>query len=258
MEIALPGDEDLPWYSAEVIDKERLSDRVVQLELRCPEHFSFQAGQFINVLHDDAVRSYSIANVPHAQMTIELHIYRINNGRMSTWIHDQLAVGDNLKIQGPFGDCVYTPGTPDQPLLLIGTGCGLAALRGVIHSALEQGHAAPIHFFHGSNNVDGVYMRDEMNALAQDHPQFYYTACVSKGDAPQGYTSGRATDIALARHPQLKGWRVYVCGNSEMVKTTKRLAYLAGASLNNIYSDPFEFNHRLCHTVDENGSCHVA
>jgi len=258
MEVALPGDEDLPWYSAEVVAKEKLSDRVVQLTLHRPENFSFQAGQFINVMHDDVIRSYSIASVPHPQSTIELHIYRIDNGRMSTWIHNRLTVGEHLQIQGPFGDCVYTPGSPEQPLLLVGTGCGLAALRGVIHSALEQGHSAPIHFFHGSHSVDGVYMRDEMSTLAQSHPQFHYTACVSKGEAPQGYTSGRATDIALARYPQLKGWRVFVCGNSEMVKTTKRLAYIAGAALGNIHSDPFEFNHRLCLTTEENGSCQVA
>ncbi|MEJ2653671.1 MAG: 2Fe-2S iron-sulfur cluster-binding protein, partial [Gammaproteobacteria bacterium] len=46
MEIAPPGDDDLPWYSAEVIGKETLSDRVVQLTLHCPKNFSFQAGQF--------------------------------------------------------------------------------------------------------------------------------------------------------------------------------------------------------------------
>jgi ferredoxin-NADP reductase/ferredoxin len=258
MEVALPGDDDLPWYSAKVVGKDILSDRVVQLTLRYPDNFSFQAGQFINIMHDAVIRSYSIANVPHAQSTIELHIYRIDNGRMSTWIHNRLAVGEYLQIQGPFGDCVYTPGTPEQPLLLIGTGCGLAALRGVIHSALEQGHTAPIHFFHGSRSVDGVYMRDEMRALAQDHPQFHYTACVSKGDTPHGYTSGRATDIAFARHPHLQGWRVFVCGNSDMVKTAKRLAYIAGVSLSNIHSDPFEFNHRLCLTVEENGTCQVA
>ena len=55
--------------------------------------------------------------------------------------------------------------------------------------------------------------------------------------------AGRAADLALARHPQLKGWRVYLCGNTAMVKATKRKAYLAGAALHDIHSDPFEFSH---------------
>jgi len=257
MEIALPGEEDLPWFTAEVIGKEKLSDRVVQLTLRCSVDFSFEAGQFINMLHDDIVRSYSIANAPSAHDNLELHVYRIDGGRMSNWIHEQLAVGESLKIQGPFGDCIYNPGTPEQPLLMIGTGCGLAALLGVVHSALQQGHTAPIHLYHGSRSVDGVYLTEEMRELAKHYPQFKYTACLSRGDAPSGYTPGRAADIALAQHPQMKGWRVYLCGNTEMVKTAKRKVYLAGAALSNIHSDPFEFNHRLCQTLEENGTCQV-
>lgn len=243
MEIALPGNEALPWLAATVTGKEQLSKRVVQLTLQCPDSFSFQAGQFINLLHDDNVRSYSIANVPDADRRLELHVYRIDNGRMSNWIHDELAVGDSLNIQGPFGDCVYQPGDPHQPLLLIGTGCGLSALHGVIHSALQQGHTAPIHLFHGSRGIDGVYLKNEMRALTEHYPHFNYTVCISGGDVPGGFTPGRAADVALTRHPQLKAWRIYLCGNSEMVKAAKKKAFLAGAALNNIHADPFEFNH---------------
>jgi ferredoxin-NADP reductase/ferredoxin len=252
--VALPGNDDLPWAAMKVIGKERLSGRVVQITLQCPDSFSFEAGQFINLLHDDQVRSYSIANAPNGSRTLELHVYRVDNGQISNWIHDDLAVGDTLSIQGPFGDCVYSPGASEQPLLLIGTGCGLAALRGVIYTALQQGHTAPIHLFHGSRSVDGVYLKDEIHALAEHYPQLNYTACLSSGEAPKGYTPGRAADIALARHPQLKGWSVYLCGNTEMVKTAKRKAYLAGAALNDIHADPFEFSYRIRPPPEKSGA----
>lgn len=243
MEIALPGDDDLPRVIARVITKEALSPRVMLLRLRCPEGFSFREGQFINLFHGDAVRSYSIANPPTPERTLELHVYRIDNGRVSTWIHNGLSVGDAVTIQGPFGDGVYHPGHPDQPMLLIGTGCGLAALRGVVQRALQLRHSAPIHLFHGSRSRDGVYLEDEMRALKAQHPQFSYTPCLSGDNADTGYASGRAADIALSEHPELKGWRVYLCGNTAMVKATKRKAYLAGASLADIHADPFEFSH---------------
>lgn len=245
MEITLPGNADLPWVSAKVIGKERLSERVMQLTLRCPDTFSFQAGQFINIIHDDKVRSYSVANVPNGMRTLELHVYRVDNGRISNWIHNDLAVGDAMSIQGPFGDCVYNPAAPDQPLLLIGTGCGLAALRSVIHNALQQGHTAPIHLFHGSRALDGVYLTNEMRALTERYPHFNYTVCLSSNAPPSGFTPGRAADVALAQYPQLNGWRVYLCGNTDMVKTAKRKAFLAGAALKDIHSDPFEFSHAM-------------
>jgi CDP-4-dehydro-6-deoxyglucose reductase len=251
MEVALPGNDELPWVAMKVIGKEQLSGRVVQITLQCPDSFSFEAGQFINLLHDDQLRSYSIANAPNGSRTLELHVYRVDNGRISNWIHDELAVGDTLSIQGPFGDCVYSPGAPEQPLLLIGTGCGLAALRGVIQTALQQGHTAPIHLFHGSRSVDGVYLKNEMRALAKHFPQLNYTACLSSDEPPSDFTAGRAADIALSRHPQLKGWQVYLCGNTAMVKAAKRKAYLAGAVLNDIHADPFEFSHRTSPTSAE-------
>lgn len=240
--VALPGNEDLPAVAVRVVAKRALSPTVVQLRLRHPEGFTFQAGQFINLFHEDAIRSYSIANPPNPERIVELHVYRIDGGRVSNWIHDVLAVGEDVAIRGPFGDCVYHPEDPEQPLLLIGTGCGLAPLRGVIYRALQQGHAGPICLYHGSRRREGVYLQDEMRALKERHePQFDYTACLSGEAAGEGFTAGRAADLALAKHPSLKGWRVYLCGNTDMVKATKRKAFLAGAALSAIHADPFEF-----------------
>lgn len=243
MEVALPGNDDLPLVSVKVVAKQALSQRVMGLRLRCLDGFTFEAGQFINLVHDGAMRSYSIANTPGAERTLELHIYRVDDGRVSGWIHNELAVGDTLTIQGPFGDCVYHAEEADRPLLLIATGCGLAPLRGVIHRALQEGHSAPIHLFHGSRSRDGVYLEDEMRALKGRHPQFHYTACLSGGEMVPGFSAGRASDLALSRHPTLKDWRIYLCGNSAMVRAARKKAFLAGAALADIHADPFEFSH---------------
>lgn len=245
MEVALPGNDDLPAVQTKVSSKKRLSARVMQLRLQCPEGFTFEAGQFINLFHEDKIRSYSIANTPNPEGILELHVYRIDDGRVSNWIHDALAVGDALTIQGPFGDCVYHPGEPAQPLLLVGTGCGLAPLRGVVYQALRRGHVGPIHLFHGSRSRDGIYLEDEMRALKEHQPKFHYTACVSGGEIGSDFAVGRAADLALSQYPELRGWRVYLCGNTDMVKATKKRAYLAGAALGDIHADPFEF----CHTA---------
>ncbi len=243
MEIALPGDDDLPRVAVKVIAKQPLSARVMLLRLQYPDSFAFREGQFINLFHDGAVRSYSIANIPNADRMLDLHVYRVDDGRVSAWIHEGLAVGDCLTIQGPFGDCVYHPEHSDQPLLLIGTGCGLAPLRGIVHRALKQGHTAPIYLFHGSRTRDGVYLEKEMRELKDHYSKFHYTPCLSGEKSAAGFTSGRAADIALAQHPTLKGWRIYLCGNTNMVKATRKKAYLAGASLADIHADPFEFSH---------------
>ena len=122
---------------------------------------------------------------------------------------------------------------------MIGTGSGLAPLAGIVSEALHHGHAGPIHLYHGSREMDGLYWIGEMQELAQQYPNFHYTPCVSRGEAPDGVARGRANDVAMTAFDNLKGWRVYLCGHPEMVNQTKRQAFLKGASFQDIYSDAF-------------------
>jgi NAD(P)H-flavin reductase len=46
--------------------------------------------------------------------------------------------------------------------------------------------------------------------------------------------------VALADHGKLEGWGIYLCGYPPMVKTAKKQAFLAGAELQNILTDPYE------------------
>ncbi len=242
LEVALPGNDDIPLTAAEVIGKDALNHDITRLRLRTQPGLVYRAGQFVNLHHDEVVRSYSLASVPQTEDFIELHVQRIAHGRLSGWLHDECTVGTTLSLQGPLGDCYYSKSDVNQALLLIGTGSGLAPLWGIARDALAQGHSGPIHLFHGSRTAAGLYLMDALQALAQRHPNFQYTACVSGGGTQGDYRLGRANEIALADYPQLKGWQVFLCGNADMVKTTKKKAFLAGAALKDIHADPFEFS----------------
>jgi len=243
MSVALPGKEAQPRIATTIIEKTALAPQLIRLRLQPESPFEFQPGQFVNLHRNDGlIRSYSITSLPSANQpsksVVELHIDRIANGKMSGWLHEQVNVGDCIEIDGPHGDCFYLNDKPQQNLLLIGTGSGLAPLWGIARAALAQGHQGEIHLFHGSHSPERLYLIDELKALASNHSNFYYTPCVSGGQS-LGFTSGRANEVALQRFPKLGGWRVYLCGHPEMVNNTKRDAFLAGANFQDIYADPF-------------------
>lgn len=232
------GDEALPKQIATVIDKTPLSPKVMRLRLSPEQSMSFQPGQFLNLHREDGLtRSYSIASLT-SEGFLELHVEQIDNGRMSGWIHNTLQVGDNVTIEGAHGDSFYIGGQPEQPLLLIGTGSGLSPLWGILRAALQQGHSGEIHIYHGSRDPEKLYLVDELRALASTHSNVHYTPCLSAGNL-EGVSQGRAADIALAEHPSLTGWRVFLCGHPQMVNDTKRKAFLAGANFQDILADPF-------------------
>jgi NAD(P)H-flavin reductase/ferredoxin len=242
--LRMAGVEDADLFGRAVVSrKEILSSDVVRVWLRLATPLYYRAGQFLNLRRADGLqRSYSIASVPHLDEEVELHVKRMPNGRMSIWIFDELEVGQALDVSGPNGDCFYLPGKPDQPLLLIGTGTGLAPLIGVVRDALASGHSGPIHLYHGARSEAGLYLSAELAGLANGNPNLDVYSCVSDASPVlDGHREGFAPDLALADAGNLKGWRVYLCGHPAMVNAAKMAAYLAGADLADILADPFDF-----------------
>jgi len=239
IEIALPGDEVRPRIPTRVVQKEFLNADIFRLRLACEEPFEYFPGQFIRLYHPDGlVRSYSLASISEDKI-LELHIRHLPDGKMTTWLKEQVNTGDKLEIDGPSGDCFYLTGKEQQSLLMIGTGTGLAPLYGIIRDALQKGHQGPIHLYHGSHQPESLYLVTELKTLAEQYSNFHYTPCVSSEQPIEGYEKGRANDVALENHSDLKDWKIYLCGHPEMVATTKKRAFLAGTSLSAIYSDPF-------------------
>ncbi len=237
--VTLAGEEALQHTSATLILREKLNKDIFRLSLTCRTPFEYHAGQFVHLYRPDGLmRSYSIANVPEADGVIELHVRRLPGGAMTGWLHDALKIGESLDIAGPFGNCFYTPGNPEQGLLLIGTGSGLAPLWGIANDALQQGHIGPIRLYHGSWNPHGLYLVDELSALSARHDQVHYGPCVDS-EALTQHSAGRADHIAFSDLKNLKGWRVFLCGHPELVQSAKKRAFLAGASMRDIYADPF-------------------
>ncbi|CAA9891504.1 NAD(P)H-flavin reductase [Candidatus Methylobacter favarea] len=242
MTVQMPNQQGI-WIQANVVKKQWLSPDILRLVLEYETKFNFFVGQLINLKRPDGlIRSYSIANIPHHENILEFHIRRLPDGQFSTWAHDELEIGMELTISQAQGSCHYLPGRAEQPLLLAGTGSGLAPLWGIVTDALVKGHSGPIHLFHGSRDPDGLYLRDEMREMAMEFENFRYTPCLSGDTAAADYARGRAYEVALSSAQSLKGWRVYLCGHPEMVKQTRKMVYLKGASMNDIYADAFHVN----------------
>lgn len=244
LEVSTSG-APLKAYTVPVIEVERLNADIARLRLGLPEGFSYRAGQFINLVGPgETLRSYSLASVPELDDFLELHIQRVPSGLVSNWVHHELKPNDKLTISSAMGQCFYVPVRHDQPLLLIGTGSGLAPLYGIARDAIYQGHSGPIHLYHGSSRADGIYYLEELHSLAERHEQLNYTPTVSRPHELPKVASGRANDKALQSFSKLDGWRVYLCGHPEMVNSTRTSAFLAGADMQDIYADPFTFAQR--------------
>lgn len=227
---------------AHVTDRDVLARDIVRLRLETETIFSWRAGQYVNVHHEGAVRSYSIASVPDEETFLELHIRRVPDGTVSRWLCDDVAMGDVLDLQGPLGTSFYEAEAEARPLLLVGASTGLSPLYGIARDALAHDHGAPVLLYHGAREPDGLYLRDELVELQRRHPRFTYAPCVSGADA-DGYVKGRASAIAFDQNPDPSTFRVYLAGPPEMVYDARVRALAAGVDRSRIHADPFEPSH---------------
>lgn len=225
-------------FDAVVRRIEQLNHDTVAVRLGCAGITHYQAGQYLKVFIDaQTTRYYSLASAPGIDDDLLLHVRRGAEGSSGRWFHEVLQAGDMLAISAPRGACGYRPGQPEQPLLMVSTGSGLAPYFGIARAALQHGHRAPLYLYHGVRFGEELYLVEQLRALARLYPNFHYVPCVS-GEAPaEGCRAGRALDIALRELPLSAAWRVYLCGHPDMVEDGWKRAIQAGVLPDAILSD---------------------
>lgn len=223
---------------ATVTSLQPLSGDVMQANLRTDSPVDFRAGQYITLVRGDIARSYSIASLPE-NSEMELHIRRIPGGRMSGWFHSEAQPGDRISIVGPSGECFYVSGREDQPLLLAGTGTGLAPLYGIVRDALKHGHRGPILLFHGALHKGGLYLVDALRQLATENSQLQYIPSILNGVEEDGCALGTIDNVIFGRIPVLSGWRGFICGDPGIVQILRKKLFLSGMASRDIFADAF-------------------
>lgn len=251
LEIDQPGEE--ARTPARIAGLDMLSESVLRVRIESELPFDYRAGQYLTLsreLPDGTLsRSYSIASLPGEEF-LELHVRLIPDGRMSGWLSRQAAIGDPVTVAGPMGECFYVPGLEDQPLLLAGTGTGLAPLYGVLRDALRAGHRGPIRLFHGARHPSGLYLKEALTAICREHPNVAYQTALRDANAGADELDG----VVFSQLSQLSGWRAFFCGDPALVQRLKKRAFLAGAALKQIHSDAFLPSARHSETVRETES----
>lgn len=223
---------------ARIASLEPLSLDVLRVRLATDAPLDYRAGQYVSLVREDGLaRSYSLASLPR-EGALELHVRLVPGGAMSGWLGREARPGERVFLQGPAGSCFYVPGRPEQPLLLAGTGTGLAPLYGIVRDALEAGHTGPIWLFHGARTPEGLYLREALRELAERHPQLRYRPGVLAGGT-RDIAEGPLDALIRTECPKPVGWRAWLCGDPPLVLSLRKKLFLAGLSLKDLHADAF-------------------
>lgn len=233
-EVGFPSEAAYPVMPASLVETKFLSASVMKVRLAVRD-LNCRRGQCLRLTSPAGiVRSYSIADC--SADAVEFHVRLIAGGAMSSELRSA-PMGSCFQVEGPFGKCYFRDGEM-KPILLIGSGTGLAPLWGVIQDAVRQGHSAGISLFHGGAASEDLYFRNELLSLVESG-KISYVSCADLVTDPRD-SEGSPLTHALAKHPDQTGYRVYLCGHPDLVKSGQKQCFLAGANLSDILIDAFE------------------
>lgn len=229
---------------ARVVKLEKLSHDVLGIWLQLPksERLAFRAGQYIEILmRDGKVRAFSLANAPHEDDFLELHVRYYAGGAFAEYAFKSLHERELLRIRGPFGTFTWQEASL-RPALFVAGGTGFAPIKSVIEHAFAQEVKQPMQLYWGVRAKRDLYSQLPQQ-WAREHGNFEFIPVLSEPHADDHW-SGRTGFVheALARDfHNLDGYEVYTCGPPIMTKAVAQLCAERGLVAEHVHSDAFEF-----------------
>ena len=236
------------------IRPQRLPARVEQIETVAPDvrrvflklprdkRLPFLAGQYLDILlRGGQRRSFSLANAPHDDDLLELHIRHLPGGIFSEYVFTSMQPGALLRFEGPLGN-FYLREDSERPMILMGGGTGFGPIKGIIEHALHIGVTRPMHVYWGARTRQDLYLDHLPRRWAETQSHMAYTPVLSEPAAQDDWhgASGFVHDQVLADHPDLSGFDVYMSGPPPMINAARAAFIDAGLPDTRLFYDSFE------------------
>lgn len=239
--------QTLEWQIASIKDIKPETAQVKSFTLALPMWMRHRAGQHYDIRLTapdgyQAQRSYSIASEPEREGEVDLTVERIDDGEVSTYMHDVLAPGDRIEARGPIGGYFVWEATIDEPLLLIAGGSGVVPLMSMLRHRAAAGGRNPTALLYSSRAFEDIIYYDELERLraAAGGPQVFHTLTRSQPADWKGYR--RRIDQDMLREvagPLGKSLQVYICGPTLLVESAANSLVQIGVNSNQIRTERF-------------------
>ncbi|MBC3862587.1 CDP-6-deoxy-delta-3,4-glucoseen reductase [Undibacterium jejuense] len=225
-EIAASGEFPVKKMPTRVAKLEKLSDDVMLIALQLPanERLQYRAGQYIEfMLRDGKRRSYSMANAPHLDEQITLHVRHMPGGLFTDQVFSTMKERDILRFEGPHGT-FFLREDSDKPIVLLASGTGFAPIKALVEHLIYTESTRSVSLYWGGRRPADLYMGALCEEWAAKLPNFKYVPVVSAA-LPEDKWNGRTGFVhqaVLADFADLSAHQVYACGAPIVVESAQR------------------------------------
>ena len=176
-----------------------------------------------------AQRSYSVASSPLDEGSIELTIDLLDDGEVSSYMHEVVVEGDQLELRGPFASYFVWHG--ESPALLLGGGSGVVPLIAILRHRRRTMPESPMRLIYSARSPEEVIYADELG----DETELTFTR-----EAPPGWSGhGGRIDAELVADAAFASGPAFVCGSNGFVEAAAALLIEAGYDSSRILTERF-------------------
>jgi CDP-4-dehydro-6-deoxyglucose reductase len=197
---------------------------VMQLQLPANDTFVYRAGQYVEfILKDGQRRAFSIANAPHDDELMELHIRHVPGGVFTDHVFEKMKERDILRFEAPHGS-FFLREESDKPIVFVASGTGFAPIKAIIEHAIKRDIRRPMTLYWGGRRPGDLYLHTLAEQWAAEHAHIRYVPVISNA-LPEDQWQGRSGFVhhaVMQDFPDLSGHQVYACGVPVMVDSAQK------------------------------------
>ena len=242
-EVDLGNAIEIKTLPCRVQEMNQLANDVMQLFIKLPasERLQFLPGQYIDILLEDGRhRSFSIANAPHNDEFLELHIRLVEDGRFTPKVFNSMHNKDLMRIEGPHGSFFYHEDS-EKDILLMAGGTGFAPIKGIVEHLLSEQVTRPVYLYWGVRTQADLYLRELAEQWAADNDNIQFIPVLSDADEQWSGRTGYVHEAVLSDFDDLSSFDIYTCGPPAMITAAEQSFQEKGMDKAHFYYDSFDF-----------------
>jgi NAD(P)H-flavin reductase len=146
------------------------------------DDFTFDAGQYVEIRHPDGLTiPFSLASAPERLPEIEIHFRPLPGRPEATALLALLTRGDELTIDGPFGD-VSVRGPTRVPLVLCAGGSGIGQCLAIVEHLTHCAQRLPVRLVWSVREARHLYGIERLREWQRRHAWFAFDTWIDAGD----------------------------------------------------------------------------
>ncbi len=221
------------YYSLKVKEVIKETEDAISIHFKQPlfKKIKYKSGQFITLIltidGEEVRRSYSLSSTPQLDSYLSVAVKRVENGKVSNYLNDDLKSGTSIRIMEPMGNFIFEPDKNlSRSLVFFAGGSGITPVLSMIKSALFFEPQSKVYLAYCNRNSNSIIYHKRIQELQEKFgDRFFVKHFLSQEN--NGSVSGRISEDAIQKviedtQPVNNKATYYVCGPEGMMEKVIR------------------------------------